>query len=334
MISVTEDIVRLEQWLYVIPLRLRSLFRRDQVERELDEELRFHLERETADNIARGLKPSEARRKANRSLTDIESRKEECRDMRHLNIVDNFIQDLRYALRSLRKNPGFAALAVLVGALGIGANTAVFSVVNAVLLKPLPFHDPNHIVTLTSVWRNTGKRLPLVTLPDFIDWRANSTAFSSMAYFRKSQRPVVLGGSAHYARVARVSPEFFRVLAVTPSMGRMFAASDTEGQRNIAVISHAYWLNRLNASQRHTGNHAPGGRPSVPGHWCRAGWVFVSRCDGDLAILRRGQSRELGAAIQFDSSGDRSYETRCHSGSGASASEQHFRTPGATVSEL
>src|ERR1700693_3035530 len=118
MISVTEDIVRLEQWRYVIPLRLRSLFRRDQVERELEEELRFHLERETADNIARGLKPSEARRKANRSLTDIEGRKEECRDMRHLNIVDNFIQDLRYAFRSLRKNPGFAALAVLVGALG------------------------------------------------------------------------------------------------------------------------------------------------------------------------------------------------------------------------
>jgi putative ABC transport system permease protein len=249
MISVTEDIVRLGQWRYVIPLRLRSLFRRDQVERELDEELRFHLERETADHIARGLKPREARRKANRSLTDIESRKEECRDMRHLNIVDNFIQDLRYALRSLRKNPGFAALAVLVGALGIGANTAVFSVVNAVLLKPLPFHDPNHIVTLTSVWRNIGKRLPLVTLPDFMDWRANNTAFSSMAYFRKSQRPVVLGGSAHYARVARVSPEFFEVLGVTPSMGRMFAASDAEGQRNIAVISHAYWLNRLNASR-------------------------------------------------------------------------------------
>jgi putative ABC transport system permease protein len=249
MISVTEDMMRLEQWLYVIPLRLRSLFHRDQVERELDEELRFHIERETADNIARGLKPSEARREANRSLTDIESRKEECRDMRHLNIVDNFIQDLRYALRSLRKNPGFAALAVLVGALGIGANTAVFSVVNAVLLKPLPFQDPNHIVTLTSVWRNTGKRLPLVTLPDFIDWRANNTAFSSMAYFRKSQRPVVLGGSAHYVRVARVSPEFFGVLGVTPGMGRMFGASDAEGQRNIAVISHAYWLNRLNGSR-------------------------------------------------------------------------------------
>jgi predicted permease len=248
MISVTEDMMRLEQWLYMIPLRLRSLFRRARVEQELDEELQFHLERETADNIARGLSPSDARREANRSLSDIEIRKEECRDMRRLNIVDNFIQDLRYALRSLRKNPGFAALAVLVSALGIGANTAVFSVVNAVLLKPLPFHDPDHVVTLTSVWRNSGKRLSLVTLPDFIDWRANSTAFSCMAYFRKSQRPVVLGRSAHYAGVARVSPDFFQVLAVTPSMGRTFSSSDAQGARNIAVISHAYWLNRLNAS--------------------------------------------------------------------------------------
>ena len=97
--------MRLEQWLYVIPLRLRSLFGRARVEQELDEELRFHLERETTENIARGLKPNAARREANRFLRDIEIRKEECRDMRRLNIVDNFIQDLRYALRSLRKNP-------------------------------------------------------------------------------------------------------------------------------------------------------------------------------------------------------------------------------------
>lgn len=236
-------------WWYTIPLRLRSLFRRNQVEQELDEEIQFHIERQRVDNLARGLDPGAARHRAIRALSDKEIRKEECRDMRRLNIVDNFVQDFRYAARGLRKNPGFAILAVLVGALGIGANTAVFSVVNAVLLKPLQFHDPDSIVTLTSVLRSTGSHFPLITLPDFVDWRDSSTTFSSIAYFRKSQRPVALGGSAHYARVARVSPDFFRVLAVAPGMGRMFAASDAEGQRNIAVISHAYWLNRLNGSR-------------------------------------------------------------------------------------
>jgi len=234
---------------YTIRLRLRSLFLRDQVEQELDEEIQFHIERQTAENIARGLEPGEARRQAVQALSDKEIRKEECRDTRRLNILDNFVQDFRYALRGLRKNPGFAALAVLVGALGIGANTAVFSVVNAVLLKPLQFHDPDAIVTLTSVLRSTGSHFPLITLPDFVDWRDNSTTFSSIAYFRKSQRPVTLGASAHYARVARVSPDFFRVLAVTPGMGRIFGASDAEGQRNIAVVSHEYWLNRLNGSR-------------------------------------------------------------------------------------
>jgi hypothetical protein len=162
--------VSLERWWYTIPLRMRSLFCRAQVERELEEEIRFHLERQTVANIARGLQPNEAHREAMRALSNIEIHKEECRDMRHLNMVDHLVQDLRYALRGLRKNPSFAALAVLVGGLGIGANTAVFSVVNTVLLKPLSFREPDRIVTLTSVWKSTGRKSPLVTLPDFTDW--------------------------------------------------------------------------------------------------------------------------------------------------------------------
>jgi predicted permease len=238
--------VNLERWRYTIPLRLRRLLRRAQAERELDEELQFHLERQTADNIARGQSPEEARQAAIRQLNDMELRKEECRDMRGLNFIDHLVQDLRYGLRGLRKNPGFAILAVLVMALGTGANTAVFTVFNTVLLKPLAYRDPDRIVTLTSAWRRTGTRSSRVTLPDFVDWRAGSTAFSATAYYRKSERPVTLGESADYARVVRVSPDFFRVFGVSAFLGRVFSANDNGA--GTAVLSYSYWQTRFGGS--------------------------------------------------------------------------------------
>ncbi|HUO31666.1 MAG TPA: ABC transporter permease, partial [Bryobacteraceae bacterium] len=156
--------------------------------------------------------------------------------------------DLKFALRSLRRNPGFALLAVFVMALGIGANTAVFSVVNAVLLKPLAYRDPDRIVTLASLWKSSGGH-GLVSAPDFHDWHDQSTAFDAMAYYSADSTAVMAGGAAEYAHVAAVTPEFFRVFGVEPVVGRLFSAQEEkEGIGGAVLVSYAYWQSHFGGS--------------------------------------------------------------------------------------
>src|SRR5262247_1303029 len=236
--------MRFERWFYTVPLRLRSLFRRRQVEQELDEEIRYHLERQTQEHIVKSMTPEETRYTAMRAMGGIERRKEECRDMRGVNFIENLAQDLRYSARMLSKNPGFTLIAVVTLALGIGANAAIFSFVNAVLLKPLPYPDPERIV---SVWekRPDGGNNYISTL-NFLDWERQNRCFQFLSAFTGDTVTLTGSGSPEQLYVHRVSASYFKALGVDATLGRAFAASENEVGADLEVVlSNRIWQSRF-----------------------------------------------------------------------------------------
>jgi putative ABC transport system permease protein len=221
-------------------LRLRALLFKSKMEEELDEEVRFHLEREIEENIVRGMTPEEARYAAMRSFGGVERVKEESRDERGIRLLEEVWQDLRYGARMLLKQPGFTLIAALTLALGIGANTAIFSVVEALLLRPLPYSEPERLMMLSEKSRE-GARLT-AAYPNFADWRARAQSFEGMASIRSQamnltgvERPMRLRGRT-------VNWNFFQLLGVGPQLGRLFdEADDRYGAPRTALLGYELW---------------------------------------------------------------------------------------------
>ncbi len=228
----------------------QRLRRKDQLETELDAELRFHFERQVADNTRQGMPEEEARRRARLEFGGLDQVKEDCRDARGTFWVEATLQDIRFALRTLRKSPGFAIAAICTLALGIGANTAIFSVVYAVLLKPLPYADPGQLVSVAGVVPQMSARFPSIAMRahDFDAYRRSNAVFSAISALRSQDFNLTGAGEPERLYGARVSANFFSMLGVQPQRGRMFVPEEDEpGRDRVVVISHGLWARRFGA---------------------------------------------------------------------------------------
>ena len=235
------------QWASILLLRLRSILFRRNVEQELDEELRYHLERQIESYVAAGIEPEDARLAARRLLRDIEQRKEECRDARRVGWLQDLVADLRYAVRSWGKVPAFATAAVLTLALGIGANTAVFSLLDALLLRPLPVADPYRLIRIGSL-ENNGmtvaipgpllndlRRDPLLQGVCGVQTPLSNAAWGNM------DAPIPL--SAH-----AITGDCYRTLQMHPALGRLLGPSDDlPNGPHVVVISYFFWHEKFAA---------------------------------------------------------------------------------------
>ncbi|MGA2074951.1 MAG: ABC transporter permease [Terriglobia bacterium] len=241
------------RWLHKLPLRLRSILLKNRAERELSGELRFHLEKLIEENIARGMAPEEARYAALRELGGVEQIKEECRDMRRVNHIENFLQDVRYGLRQLRRSPGFAVVGLLSLALGIGANTAIFQLLDAVRLRMLPVENPQQLaeVHLTNRRGRVGSFFNWHAMLTYAIWeqlRANHEPFSGVVAFAPDDLNLAPRGEVHLVRGIWVSGDFFNVLGVQPLLGRVFNTADDQrgcGSGAGTVVSYAFWQREL-----------------------------------------------------------------------------------------
>ena len=244
--------MRPEHWLFTIPLRLRSLFRWAQADQELDDELRDHLERRREEYVAKGVPPGEARRQALLEIGGIEKRKEECRDARRVAWVHDLIQDLRFGLRMLRKSLGFTTVAILTLAFGIGANTAIFSVVDAVLLRPLPYNDSSRLVWATEHFAFGPST---VVSADFPAWQRGNKVFEQIGAFGGTAGANLTGaGEPVRVTITSVTTGFFSMLGVQPIVGRIFLPQEgNRGQEHVALLNEVLWHNRFGAENRMVG---------------------------------------------------------------------------------
>ena len=234
-------------WFATIGRRLRALLRRDVVESEMSEELRLHFDMAVADGIRRGSRPAEARARARRLFGGMERVKEEYRDARGVRPLEELVQDARFALRTLRRAPLFASVVVLTLTLGIGANTAIFSVVRAVLLRALPYEDVGSVAMVWETDRDSGTDSENASVPDYFDFVQRARAFRSLAAFAPWPRNYTTGdGSTERVETAIVTRNFLATLGTAPMLGRDFTpAEDERGGPRVAIVSERFWRTRL-----------------------------------------------------------------------------------------
>jgi putative ABC transport system permease protein len=236
--------MRFERWLYTVPLWWRSISRRRDVDRELDEELEYHVQEEVDALAARGMDRAEARHAVLRRFGSLERAKEYCRDARGTQFLDALSQDLRFGARMLRRSPGFTTVAVLTLALGIGANTAVFSLVDGILLSPLPYAAPERLVSVTGTYPNGA----------FAEMRPAMHSLDVAAYAEGHFLTLTGDGEPRRLTATYVSAELLSVLGVTPARGRTFrAGEDVTARDRVVILSDGLWRTRFGADARIVG---------------------------------------------------------------------------------
>ena len=222
--------------------RLWMLLRRRQFDADLEEEMRLHRELREQEEIERGLSAKEAHYAVQRRFGNDLVLREESRDMWEWNWLEQLLQDIRYALRQLGRSRGFTAVVVLTLALGIGANTAIFSIVNAVLIRPLPFKDPARLVMVWATWAKRGENRINVSPADFADWKEQSKTLEHLSAIWPWTSLITLGAEPTYIPAARVSSDFFDLLGVKPGRGRVFSSEEqAHSGFKVVILSDALW---------------------------------------------------------------------------------------------
>lgn len=235
--------------------RIRSLLgvlkSRQDFEQGMSEELQFHIDQYTEDLIQSGVSPAEAERRARIEFGGLNSVEAECREARGLNPFDELVRELRFAARLLRKSPAFTATALATLAVCLGANLTIFAVVDAILLRPLPFPEANRLVTVFNTYPKAGVERDGSSITNYYERRSRIPAFSSLAMYRYDTAIVGEAGATEREPITRVTPDFFETLGIGPAMGRVFAEGETSFQTDkVVILSDAYWRRAFQADPR------------------------------------------------------------------------------------
>src|SRR5262245_45406184 len=214
--------------LTTLKTKLRALLRRSAMEHELDEELRYHIEQQTEQNIRLGMNPEEARNAAQKAFGGVEQAKERSRDARGMRWFENFWQDIRFGARMLLNKPGFTLIAVITLALGVGANSVIFGFFNGILLRPLPFQQPEQLVLLDEIASKRGAASLGVSFPNYLDWRAQNQVFSDLGGYQDITFTLTGVGDAEELPGAMASDRLFELLGVAPQLGRTFTPEENQ----------------------------------------------------------------------------------------------------------